>query len=100
MAIKKIEELLGKEADNLLNHKSKTITAEQIHHPGPEFVDRSFWYIEPQHTGVKEPYKAFMAWPFGKYRLCIYSYLLTRVLSTRQVHHSPQTQFILILKTL
>jgi class I fructose-bisphosphate aldolase len=42
MSIKKITELLGKDADSLLNHKSKTITKEQIHHPGPDFVDRSF----------------------------------------------------------
>lgn len=42
MSIKKITELLGKDADSLLNHKSKTITKDQIHHPGPDFVDRSF----------------------------------------------------------
>jgi class I fructose-bisphosphate aldolase len=42
MSIKKITELLGKDADSLLNHKSKTITKEQIHHPGPDFVDRFF----------------------------------------------------------
>src|ERR1700722_4683127 len=42
MSIKKITELLGKDADSLLTHKSKTITKEQIHHPGPDFVDRSF----------------------------------------------------------
>ncbi|HSY77271.1 MAG TPA: class I fructose-bisphosphate aldolase [Bacteroidia bacterium] len=40
--MKKITELLGKDADSLLNHKSKTITKEQIHHPGPDFVDRFF----------------------------------------------------------
>jgi len=42
MSLKKITELLGKDADSLLTHKSKTITKEQIHHPGPDFVDRSF----------------------------------------------------------
>ncbi len=42
MAKTKIEELLGTEADNLLNHQCKTIPAEQIHVPGPDFVDRIF----------------------------------------------------------
>lgn len=42
MAKTKIEELLGTEADNLLNHQCKTVPAEQIHVPGPDFVDRIF----------------------------------------------------------
>ena len=32
-------ELLGSDADDLLNHKCNTIKADQIHHPGPDFVD-------------------------------------------------------------
>jgi class I fructose-bisphosphate aldolase len=36
----KIVDLLGKEADSLLNHKSKTIPKENLHLPGPDFVDR------------------------------------------------------------
>ena len=42
MALSKIKELLGSQADSLLNHTCKTITKEQIHHPGPDFVDRMF----------------------------------------------------------
>src|SRR5579863_7524503 len=42
MSIKKIQELLGKDADSLLTHKSKTIDKSQLHLPGPDFVDRSF----------------------------------------------------------
>ncbi len=42
MAISKIKELLGSQADNLLNHTCKTITKEQIHQPGADFVDRMF----------------------------------------------------------
>lgn len=38
----KIEELLGKNADQLLNHTSKTIGKEQLHLPGPDFIDRVF----------------------------------------------------------
>ncbi|HXB12333.1 MAG TPA: class I fructose-bisphosphate aldolase [Bacteroidia bacterium] len=42
MSIKKIQELLGKDADSLLTHKSKTITKDQLHLPGPDFIDRTF----------------------------------------------------------
>ncbi|HET9824207.1 MAG TPA: fructose-bisphosphate aldolase, partial [Chitinophagaceae bacterium] len=37
---KKISELLGDKADFLLNHQSKTISKDQLHLPGPDFVDR------------------------------------------------------------
>lgn len=38
----KIQELLGKDADSLLNHVSKTITKDQIHLPSADFVDNYF----------------------------------------------------------
>src|ERR1700739_3911835 len=38
----KIAELLGAQADSLLNHTCKTITKEHIHLPGADFVDRAF----------------------------------------------------------
>ena len=38
--IDRIEELLGDEARGLLEHKSQTIPKEQLHLPGPDFVDR------------------------------------------------------------
>lgn len=42
MSLSKIKELLGSQADSLLNHTCKTITKDQIHHPGADFVDRMF----------------------------------------------------------
>lgn len=42
MALSKINELLGNQADSLLNHTCKTVTKEQLHLPGPDFVDRMF----------------------------------------------------------
>ncbi len=42
MNIDKITELLGNEADSLLKHESKTISSSIIHHPGADFIDRSF----------------------------------------------------------
>ena len=35
-----IEKLLGKDAEYLLNHNCKTVAKEQLHLPGPDFVDR------------------------------------------------------------
>jgi len=40
MSINKIVSLLGDKADYLLNHETKTILKENIHLPGPDFVDR------------------------------------------------------------
>lgn len=44
MATKTIEELLGENANSLLNHTCKTISKEQIQQPGADFVDRIFTY--------------------------------------------------------
>lgn len=40
--IDKITSLLGNEADDLLNHTCKTVPKEQLHLPGPDFVDSVF----------------------------------------------------------
>ena len=42
MSIQKIRELLGNDADSLLNHTCKTISKDNIHLPGSDFVDRIF----------------------------------------------------------
>jgi fructose-bisphosphate aldolase, class I len=42
MSIAKIKELLGNQADSLLNHTCKTISKDQLHLPGADFVDRCF----------------------------------------------------------
>ena len=42
MSISKIQELLGNDADALLNHTCTTIPKENIHLPGPDFVSRLF----------------------------------------------------------
>jgi fructose-bisphosphate aldolase, class I len=38
--IKAIEQLLGDEAESLLTHQCNTISKEQLHLPGPDFIDR------------------------------------------------------------
>jgi fructose-bisphosphate aldolase, class I len=42
MSADRIAELLGDEADDLLNHKSTTIDASLLHLPGPDIVDRVY----------------------------------------------------------
>jgi len=42
MDIKQIEALLGNEAENLLSHTCQTVDKDQLHLPGPDFVDRVF----------------------------------------------------------
>lgn len=37
-----IQQLLGSDADSLLNHTCNTISKDMIHAPGPDFVDRIF----------------------------------------------------------
>ncbi|MEO5642632.1 MAG: class I fructose-bisphosphate aldolase [Bacteroidia bacterium] len=41
MTYEKIEALLGKEKDVLLTHRCKTIPKEQLHLPGPDFIERT-----------------------------------------------------------
>jgi len=38
----RIETLLGNDADNLLNHRCKTIPKENLHLPGPGYLDSTF----------------------------------------------------------
>ncbi len=40
--IDEISDLLGKDADSLLNHRCKTIAKELLHIPGPDWIDRIF----------------------------------------------------------
>ncbi|MGZ3776914.1 MAG: class I fructose-bisphosphate aldolase, partial [Mucilaginibacter sp.] len=42
MASKSITDLLGDQAENLLNHQCKTFPKEQLHTPSPDFVDKVF----------------------------------------------------------
>lgn len=42
MNTSEITNLLGEEAESLLTHVSQTISKEQLHLPGPDFIDRIF----------------------------------------------------------
>src|SRR5882757_4983325 len=41
-ALSNIEQILGADAASLLQHQCKTIPKEQIHLPGPDYVDRAY----------------------------------------------------------
>ncbi|MEO8406405.1 MAG: class I fructose-bisphosphate aldolase [Chitinophagaceae bacterium] len=51
MSSKKISDILGDKAEFLLGHESKTISKDQLHLPGPDFVDR-IWTITDRHPQV------------------------------------------------
>jgi fructose-bisphosphate aldolase, class I len=42
MSSSRLEELLGDDAELLLNHRSETFPKENLHLPGPDFIDRVF----------------------------------------------------------
>src|ERR1700682_1143780 len=44
--IDRLEELLGAETRGLLDHKTQTIPKEQLHLPGPDFIDRVVSYSD------------------------------------------------------
>ncbi|QQS35642.1 MAG: class I fructose-bisphosphate aldolase [Ignavibacteriales bacterium] len=56
----KIKELLGNEADSLLNYKAK-FPKEQLHLPGPDFVDRIFSHTDRNINTLKNLQWIFMA---------------------------------------
>ncbi len=51
VATKNIYELLGDEADSLLNHECKTISKDQLHIPGGDFVD-TIWSPSSRNNRV------------------------------------------------
>jgi len=51
--IEKIEKLLGSDAGKLLKHKCNTIPKEDIHIPGPDFIDRIFINSDRSNTVLR-----------------------------------------------
>src|SRR5260370_1660073 len=50
-SLEKLEELLGADAQDLLEHKCNTVPKEQLHLPGPDFIDR-VWKDSDRPTRV------------------------------------------------
>jgi class I fructose-bisphosphate aldolase len=54
----KLEEVLGADAQQLLEHKCETVPKEQLHLPGPDFVDR-VWKDSDRPTRVLRSLQSF-----------------------------------------
>lgn len=44
MSYNKVLDLLGDQADDLLGHKCKTVSKDQLHLPGPDFIERVYYH--------------------------------------------------------
>ncbi len=85
--IDRIVELLGNEADDLLNHQCKTIPKEKLHLPGPDFVDR---IMAPSDRNINVMRN--MEWIFNTGRLAGTGYL--SILPVDQgIEHSAGASF-------
>ena len=85
--IKKIQSLLGAEADDLLNHKCEGFSKESLHLPGADFIDR-VWMMSDRTPGVLRS----LASLFGHGRLAGTGYL--SILPVDQgVEHSAAASF-------
>jgi class I fructose-bisphosphate aldolase len=85
--IKKIQSLLGAEAEDLLNHKCTGFPKESLHLPGPDFIDR-VWVGSDRSPGVLRSLAAL----FGHGRLAGTGYL--SILPVDQgVEHSAAASF-------
>jgi len=60
MALGRIEELLGKDMESLLRHECKGIKKNQLHLPGPDFVDR-VWKDSDRNPQVLRNYQSLLS---------------------------------------
>ncbi len=83
---KKIQELLGKDADSLLTYKAK-FPKEQLHLPGPDFIDRIFAQSDRNINVIKN-----LQWIISSGRLAGTGYL--SILPVDQgIEHSAGASF-------
>src|SRR5216117_379015 len=95
----RIQEILGSDAQSLLNHQCKTISKDKLHLPGPDFIDRIY-------VGSDRPIRALVSLQqlFKSGRLSGTGYVsilpVDRESSTLLVHRLLPIRFISILRTL
>jgi len=58
-SVGKIEEVLGSDARDLLEHTCRTVPKEQLHLPGPDFVDR-IWKDSDRPTRVLRSFESLL----------------------------------------
>src|SRR6266508_921781 len=78
-SVEKIEELLGVDARDLLEHRCETVPKEQLHLPGGDFVDR-VWKDSDRPTRVLRSFESLL--DHGRLAGTGYLSLLTRSTST------------------
>ena len=87
MTIDKIQELLGDKANYLLDHKCTTVSKDQLHLPGPDFVDRVVYHSNRNSQVMKN-----LQWLFNHGRLAGTGYL--SILPVDQgIEHSAGASF-------
>lgn len=87
LSINAIGELLGDDADNLLNHTCKTISKKELHLPSPKYVD-DVWYHSDRNNRVL----GNLEWMFNHGRLAGTGYL--SILPVDQgIEHSAGASF-------
>jgi len=85
--IDRIQELLGDDADSLLNHTCTTIPKESLHLPGPDFLDRIFI---PSDRNIRVLHN--LAWIYATGRLAKTGYV--SILPVDQgIEHSAGASF-------
>ncbi len=85
--IDRIQELLGNDADSLLNHTCTTIPKESLHLPGPDFLDRIFI---PSDRNIRVLHN--LAWIYATGRLAKTGYV--SILPVDQgIEHSAGASF-------
>jgi class I fructose-bisphosphate aldolase len=83
----KIEQLLGDEAESLLQHKCETISADQLHLPGPDAIDRLWLGTDRSSATLRN-----LQWLFDKGRLAGTGYV--SILPVDQgIEHSAGASF-------
>ena len=83
----RLEELLGSDAEDLLGHECRTIPSEDLHLPGPDFIDR-VWLDSDRTTGTLRN----MQWLFDSGRLAGTGYV--SILPVDQgIEHSAGASF-------
>ncbi len=87
MTTAEISELLGDEAESLLNHKSETVDATVLHAPGPGFIDEVYALSDRNNRVLHN-----LAWLFHQGRLSGTGYL--SILPVDQgIEHSAGASF-------
>ena len=77
---------------SLLTHESKGIPKDDLHLPGPDFVDRVFATTDRSPAGAAQPAAAVRPRPPRRHRLRVDPARSTRASSTRPRRRSPRTR--------